>query len=453
MLFFHILNLIGIILMMVSIFTSITLFCLAGVIIILLSTNSVIHKKIGSNDVFSPLFVSTTIFIISCSIGAILFYSTSAYPEDILIYALVYTMIFIISFILGFSSNIGNVLTNGLPRLKSDFSIKRLRFATVLFLPTGVLLYVFLMYKAGLRNPLEVLKNLMLFRQFYGQQGWAYVMEFSFFLIQAPFWGWMLKRDNLIKINLFMVIYFVLIIFFALLTGTRGAVFSLFLGILFVYHCKCKKITISKALLLTAVLIIPASVFHVIQGSFRGGGVEIGQIIQLAQDLNFSEAILAFTGRFTGAFRGFVDILLNFHRLDLIWGKSFYNALFLPIPRALIPDKPFSFNIQMTRQFYPGVQFFGEEYGIIAELFMNFHLAGLIIGGFVFGIMIKIMQKYYIANQTNISFLFLYRSLVFLPVAWVLGGLINSEASTSLFLNFFFAFVFFSFVWPRKGIG
>lgn len=137
MLFFYLLNLIGLILMMVSFFTSSALFCLSGILIILLSTNSIIHRKIKSDDIFSPLFVSTMTLIVSCGLGSILYYSIGAFPEDILDLALIYVITFTISFIFGFSFNLGSVLSKSLPKLKPDFSVKRLRFTTILFLPIG----------------------------------------------------------------------------------------------------------------------------------------------------------------------------------------------------------------------------------------------------------------------------------------------------------------------------
>ncbi len=75
MLFFHILNLIGIIFIGISLFTFSLLYCLLGILIVLLSTNSTIHKSIGSDDIFSPLFIYTVAFIISCRLEAIFYFT------------------------------------------------------------------------------------------------------------------------------------------------------------------------------------------------------------------------------------------------------------------------------------------------------------------------------------------------------------------------------------------
>lgn len=446
------LNIIGIIFMVVSIVTSTALFFLSGVIIILLATNSIIHAKNRSSDVFSPLFISTMTIIVACSIGAILRYLTSTYPEGILNKALLYVIFFAISFVLGFSTHIGNVLSRSLPRLKPDFSVKRLKLVTVLFLSTGVALYLFIIWKAGFRNPLELLENLRLFRRFWGRYGWAYVYMFSIFLIEAPFWGWILwilQRDSPIKFNLFnlmLSLYFVFIIVVGLLSGTRSSVILVVFSLFFIYHCKKKRIHTFKVLFAAVVSIIPLSAFYVIQGSYRGINVKIGRVVQITQQLDIANALLLFIGRFVACFDGFVSILLNSNRLNLLWGASFYDVLFMPIPRSLIPDKPYSFSMQMTKRLFHGIEFFGAEFSILGELYMNFHVAGLLIGGIVFGIIIKMMQMYYISNQKNISFLFLYRTLVFLPLAWFTNGLINSEANALLLLNLFFGFIFFRLV-------
>jgi len=437
--------------MIVGIVTFTALFFLSGVIIILLSTNSIIHAKNGSSDIFSPLFVFTMVFIIGCGIGAILLYLNSTYPEDILTKALLYTIVFLVAFVSGLSTHIGDALAQSLPRLRADFSIKRLRFVTFLFLPTGVALHVFLLWKAGFRGFIEVLENLVVFRRFWSLYGWAYVMVLSSYLIQAPFWGWILKRDNPIKFNLALSLYFVFVLAISLLSGYSGPTLVVPLSLLFIYHCKYKKISLFKALLLALGFLIPISAFYEIQHTYRGIDTEIRQVVQIGQNLDILKTLLSFMGRFIDAFGGFADILLHSHRLNLLWGASFYDALFLPIPRAFMPDKPYQFNMQMLKEIHPELfRQYGVEFSIMGELYMNFHLAGLIIGGFALGIIIKIMQKYYINNQTNISFLFLYRPFVLLPLAWYASGLINSDATIELFLNLFFAFVFFMFVWPKK---
>lgn len=452
MIFFHVLNIIGIILMIISLCISSALFCLSGILIILVSTNSIIYKNAKSYDIFSPLFVTTMIFIVSCSIGAILYYLNSIYSEDALNLALIYVVIFALSFILGFSSRIGNILSKNLPKLTPDFSLKRLRFVTISFLPVGIFLFIFLMRKAGFSNSLEILENLSLFRRFWSQQGYAYIMEFSLFFVQAPFWGWILIKDNPIKFNFSLGLYFILLLVISILTGARGPTLSLFLGLLFIYHCRYKRIGIFKMLFLIALFLIPISIFYMVSAVYRGTGGGLEKIISLAKEVNISEGIFALIRRFTVPVEGFADILLNSHNLNLLWGRSFHDALFMPIPRAFMPDKPYLFNTQMLWQIHPEFkgEFFGTTFSMMGEFYMNFHFAGIVIGGFIFGIIIKIMQVYYINNQSNISFLFLYRMLLLLPFAWFASGLINSEANISLLLGLFFAFIFFAFVWPKN---
>lgn len=110
---------------------------------------------------------------------------------------LLYVIIFAISFVLGFSSRIGSIFSKSFPKLKSDFSLKRLRYATILFLPYSYLFFILLMQKAGFSNPIGIFKNLSLFCKFWSHKGFAYVMELSLFLIQAPFRGLILKRNKL----------------------------------------------------------------------------------------------------------------------------------------------------------------------------------------------------------------------------------------------------------------
>jgi len=452
LLFGHFVLITGLALMIKSIFASSLLYLLAGIIIVLLSANLILHKGIGSIDIFSPLFIATMTFVVSCSVGAILYYNQLYFSENILNLSLLYIIIFTIFFMSGFLSPIGNIFSKNLPKLKSDFSRTKLKLVTVVFLPTGLFLFFFMMYRAGFANFFEVFKNLILFRKFWSQQGYAYVVELSLFLIQAPFWGWILKRNNPIKLNMPLTIYLFLILTVTLLTGRRSSFLLIFIGMIFFYHCKVKMISPFKAFFLVTVFFIPLSAFYVIMGIYRVKGGEIDQLIQLTQNINLSVAALAFIRRFTVPMEGFTDILLHSDRLNLLWGRSFYDMLFMPIPRAFMPEKPYLFSTQILWKIYPETKgkFFASGFSIMGEFYMNFHIAGLIIGGFIFGVIIKTMQKYYVANKKNISFIFLYRQILFLPMGWISSGLINSEANAFLILHLVFSSIFFILVWPKK---
>src|SRR5207247_6347025 len=129
--------------------------------------------------------------------------------------------------------------------------------------------------------------------------------------------------------------------------------------------------------------------------------------------------IVALCRRFIDAFEGFITIVEDdFRQYEMLWGKSFFNALFLPVPRTILPEKPHSFSIWITRIFYPDDEFFGQDYSVMGELYVNFHVAGLVIGGWVFGIMLRTFESYYVENRRNASFVYLYIYLYMLPMGW-----------------------------------
>ena len=71
------------------------------------------------------------------------------------------------------------------------------------------------------------------------------------------------------------------------------------------------------------------------------------------------------------------------------------------------------------------------------------HIVGVVVGGIVFGVIVKMLTRYYYENRDNVGFVFLYQPLFMaLPMAWMTSGLINSEAHSILILNLVAGWVF-----------
>src|SRR5437867_4472153 len=297
------------------------LYFLIAVPLALLSLNVIAYYGFQRTDFLSPLFIFTGVFFVSCCLGALLLSANGVYGEAVLNEALSYIIVFIVCFILGFSGKLGDRVRALLPTLNPNISPARLQVFTMLSVPLGLMLFFLSMRRAGLSNPMEVLENLTVFRKSWGQGGWAYLFTMAFFLLHAPFWGWLLVGPRTIVGRLIIGLYGFALVGISLLTGSRASIFSLIIGTIIVYHCRYRTIRPSMAIIVVALAVMPISAFYVVQGQFRGEQTNVERISELLEDVDLSQAIVALCRRFIDAFEGFITIVEDdFRQYEMLWG-------------------------------------------------------------------------------------------------------------------------------------
>lgn len=128
----------------------------------------------------------------------------------------------------------------------------------------------------------------------------------------------------------------------------------------------------------------------------------------------------------SGSRKGSLPILaLVPDRVDLLYGKSYLPILTVFIPRALFPEKPRAGDVLVAQTFFnvPG----GIPPGAVAEAYWNFHIPGVILVFFLFGIFHKWLVKGFLryAHQPAASILYLITLFQVVPsstpiVKWLL---------------------------------
>lgn len=390
-------------------------------------------------DIFSPIFFVSVLMSLYV-LWALIQYQRDALSPEAIGFALAYLAVFGGAFATAYVTDLGTLLARRLPRVRPDFQIKtgRLFVVTLLSLPLGLALFAYIAFSTGLTSPLEILTNLLLFRGGSAAAGREYVLFLAFFMIEAPFWAWLIRRKTSAVGSVALTLYWVLILAVSVLSGARVRVYSAVMGLGFVYHCTRHSISFRRAVLVGALALIPFSLFYQAQGLVRAESTSTSTMLKAVRDVHPVESVVGLTGRLADAFDGFIRLVDNADRVHYLWGRSLVDAFYLPIPRAWVPDKPSAFNYQALQQLYPERvdPYYGEEYSIIGELFMNWHLLGVLMGGAVFGVVIKTLTRYYLAHRHNPGFVFLYRPLFLaLPMAWMTSGMINTEAHSILILN------------------
>lgn len=170
-----------------------------------------------------------------------------------------------------------------------------------------------------------------------------------------------------------------------LLTSSKESLFVLFLGLLTVRNYAKKPIT-GRAVLVSLTLI---TVLYPVLVAYRYFGTDlfgeerpeaaVGAAMLLERSHQFDSALLI------------VDRVKGFGNLE--YGSSFLEISYFYIPRALWTGKPMAFGYRFGEEFEPSIFRMGESGSetpsLIGELFLNFHVIGVMCGMYLFGRFLK----------------------------------------------------------------
>ncbi len=87
--------------------------------------------------------------------------------------------------------------------------------------------------------------------------------------------------------------------------------------------------------------------------------------------------------------------------LGLKYGETIYVWLLAPIPREILPNKPMVSPGPIIGMEVYGTKFSGVPPGLVAEMYWNFHLVGIILGCFLFGLFLRFVYDLFKAMRTE----------------------------------------------------
>lgn len=444
-------------------------YLLLGVVFLLCTVVLVVFRRAIQEDVFSPIFVAVGAIILTYGIGGIYLYtnlegfyrSFITRQDPSIICALLLVILFIVCFLFGLVF-IHPIKFRKMSVFAGDINLGKAKVITVLFIFLGIMTYYGMVRSLGYGGIGEIGRNVMAFRTSASTQGRYYFKFLYEILIQSPFFLWLvlyykyrgsMKRNFTLKA--FLLSYLFVILLMGLISGSRSQVIHPLLGCVFIYNCLRKKVSVSL-IVLFIVIMMPFILSYAIYRNLPSrdmGDIALEKKIEICVNaLSFDSVTRAFVTRFNAAFENLIH-LLNLSEREFLWGKSFVDFLYQPIPRAIFPDKPYLFGMAMTKKIYP--EFFarggGTSFGLIPEAFMNFHIGGVILFGMVFGFLIGFLQKLYFYNRENPFFVFFYINLFTVPWGWLAGGLVNSGMNEIIILNLvFYAGLYFLVVKRNK---
>lgn len=92
----------------------------------------------------------------------------------------------------------------------------------------------------------------------------------------------------------------------------------------------------------------------------------------------------------------------------LLFGSSYLSVLTLPIPRALWPDKPRSIGAKVNEAFFSYDTAFSIPPGPVGEAFWNFHIPGVLLVFFLFGVFHQALYRWFETHAWHRASLLIY---------------------------------------------
>ena len=365
-----------------------------------------LRKSAKKFDLFEPINFFTLIFIVNFIIRPLFIiannYHTSFINEQstkaLITLALLYCAVAFSSFIIGYHIPLGTHLARKLPIPSDNWNNTKVKMIVIFYSVIGILCYILYMrFRGGL---FSFLTNMIVLRG--TEESMGYIIWGAIHLEIAAFIGWVyytFKQKN----RWIILLHCISIILLFATFGARAKILFILLSLMITgYYVRGKNIKVISV----SLMLIFTIFFIVFFGTFRSVGLEEGMKFESYQTLpsGFIERLMS---DFT-VFDHFLTILEGVpSRLNYQYGKTFFSIFLHFIPRFLLPDKPvgagYLFRERLTNTFRGG-----RGLSIIGELYVNFHVAGIITGMLLFGIFSKMIYAYLTFNQHNKGVILIY---------------------------------------------
>lgn len=226
--------------------------------------------------------------------------------------------------------------------------------------------------------------------------GHLYVISlaiFSFIYLLILYFSPNNTRKLLLNTAIFIFIFY--------FYGSKGMiVFTIFQAVVF-YNFFVRRIKFKTAMTLFAGLIL---IFTLSFSVYRA---------KESTTSLFTE-MLTYAGYYNEGRRFFANVDEGFEHLN---GEEYINGLWMYVPRAIYPDKPYSYGIvkYVVEHYYPGAGESGNTpaFGGPVEEYLNFGIIGVIIFGFLRGYVSSLFYNYFLKYKNFVGFVLLSNEMGF----------------------------------------
>ena len=403
-------------------------------IIALLVLSFPVLKKLKL-DVFEPIvfFVASfffggvlrTCYLVSSSQASMLPYGVELFSLTL---ALVWSILGFICLQWGYNNRLASKIASTIPTYNDKtWNKRRLWLVVTAFSLVGLIAYsVFLESTGGIPTNLTEFSMKRNIRN--GYIRWGVELLYIAFLLA---FGNHLKQNLSLRSfrGIILVLLAILALSFPFLTSSRGSMLTLLLLTLFIYHYYKRRVEIRKLVILITIF----AMIVVIMGGLRRASYQglVGFYKYNKGGMFPAFQRIFVEGHYLFDITTFARLVQDVpEQLSFQWGSTLINWVFWPIPRNLWAEKPINLGQRIGAQIYNqgvGVVGGGVPPPFIAELYLNFHLAGIIVGMFFFGLFSRSLYLHMLENRDRITTLLIYA--VTLRSLW---GLFQSDLTQTM---------------------
>lgn len=363
-------------------------------------------------DIFEPL----TYFIVAYVLGGLIEtvrlvagYGLTSFPFGItyesFITTQIYSLIGLVSLQIGYNSKLSTSLSLKIPKYKpSSIRFGRLWVSAVALYLVGLLfLYILL---SSISFNLFDLFQISSKRQVSS----GYIRWGSKLIGVSTVLGFALnikERNSILSIKSLFVFISVLSYFlYCFVFSTRGQFLTIVIIYFIVYRYIHGKFKLLRFLSVASALSMLFGFMGVIRGPrrFLTGGFWSATFETITEKLFGLSSFYNIT-----TFSLIVENVPD--EFNYQWGSTLINWLLFPIPRSYWPEKPINLGQRIGAELYHqgiGKVGSGVPPPFVSELFLNFHLIGVVFGMFLFGAVSKSFHKYVIQNQSSLFSVVVY---------------------------------------------
>lgn len=369
----------------------------------------IIRSIAKKTDYFEIINVFCLLFVFSIGVRGLMIINSESvwltsydsgtdYYRQVLLHVFIYGSVALLALYLGYWSQIGKKIAGKLPRVSFFPAEKRTLLTTsAIALAIGAIgVYIFLAEAGGMG--VMSASSTMIEEGIESGGGLYYslLLDFSVIGILFLYIGKIGMRKGLSE-KILLMAFGVIIGFNFLILPFKGHVIGIILYMMIAWNYLKKKVSMKGIVLaiLAILLLLP------LLNNYRKYGADNLDLMWSESKTEYNSPAFIndnFLGRSAGADMFFLALDRTPEPNPYLYGSSLTKIFTSFIPRPLYPDKAWSFGLDFSNNYLDTPLIAVISPSTIGELYINFHVVGIIAGFFVIGVFLRTVYTYCISN-------------------------------------------------------
>jgi hypothetical protein len=229
-------------------------------------------------------------------------------------------------------------------------------------------------------------------------------------------------------------IFSLLVIF---IVSPRSSVVAYLISLLLAHHLFIKKVKFPVIIFIFVIIFIYVSITRIWRdtvGMMNSPTLQVG-IEEVLRGLNIVRLFSFISSPNLADIRIFLLIEHHYgHIIPLKYGETLLRIFTQFIPRTIWPNKPFDLGVEIGSLYNP-YTLSGSPPGFFAEMYMNFHVVGVIVGGLLLGAGLAVIYNAFLLKDLNPAKALLY--VVLAPRIFLIPSSTFANILIDILITFF----------------